>query len=62
MTHFDETLTTPPIPSIRTTLILPRELWTNVKIRAARERCSMRDIYVTALEAYLATPLPEEVR
>jgi hypothetical protein len=38
---------------VKTTVVLPEELWAKVKKRAVDERSDMRTIMIAALEAYL---------
>ncbi len=48
----------PPKPRrVQTTLVLTEDLWRAVKIRAVEEHRDFRDVCITALEAYLATPM-----
>lgn len=38
---------------VRTTIRVPRELWDKAKIRAVKERVSLQEMVIVALEAYL---------
>jgi hypothetical protein len=39
---------------IKTTILMPGELWTRAKHLATNQRTSLRDVLITALEEYLA--------
>lgn len=43
---------------VKTTLLVPLELWLAAKDRAAREGTSLRDIMLKGLRLYLATVKP----
>jgi hypothetical protein len=38
---------------VKTSLYLPRAVWKAVKLRAARDRVSLREVILAALRAYL---------
>ena len=48
---------TPGAESVRTTLLMPVDLWKEAKVRAMDERRDLRDVLLDALRAYLATPM-----
>ncbi len=41
---------------MKTTMILPEELWQQAKIRAVQERRDLKDVVVDALRLYLKNP------
>lgn len=47
---------TPGAATVKTTVVLPAELWKRAKVRALDEHRDLRDVIVDALGAYLATP------
>jgi len=47
--------------TVKTTVDLPEALWRKAKIRAMDERTDLRQVVITALEAYLkAKPMRRE--
>jgi hypothetical protein len=42
----------------KTSIELPRDLWRRVRVRAAEEEVSLKELLARALEAYLKTKLP----
>ena len=44
-------------PTIKTSIEMPVELWRRVRHRAIDEGTKSRQILISALEAYLATPV-----
>ena len=43
-------------PVVKTTLVLPEDLWLQVKRRALDERTDLRGVVMKALTQYLRTP------
>lgn len=39
---------------VKTTILIPRELWRRAKVRAAETDADFRTVVIQALEAYLA--------
>jgi hypothetical protein len=44
----------PGAETVRTTLVMPVELWKRAKVRAMDERRDLRDVLLDALRRYLA--------
>jgi hypothetical protein len=47
---------------VRTSLVLPRELWKAAHVRALDEHSDLRSVIVAALELYLKTAKAKEER
>lgn len=47
---------------VRTTVDMPETLWRATKIRAMDERRDLRAVILTALAAYLKTPIKAEAK
>lgn len=52
----------PVSDEVKTTVVLPQELWRAAKIRAMDERTDLRTVLVSALEAYLGVGSPADSR
>jgi hypothetical protein len=50
---------TPDAETVRTTLVMPADLWRRAKLRAMDERRDLRDVLLDALRRYLRTPREE---
>ena len=42
--------------TVRTTLVLPEDLWRRAKVRALEEKCDLRDLLLEGLEIVLKRP------
>jgi len=46
--------------SVKTTIVIPRELWRRARVRAAEEDSDFRTIVIRALESYLGAKTPKK--
>ena len=59
------TTTQPAETPVKTTIVLPADLWKAARLRAVEERTNLRAMMIAALRAYLGHSAPkrrEEVR